>query len=140
MASSLVLVANAADGSLSTFRLNGGHLERMTVTPGLTGCSTFAVDGGRGFVYASVKPDADHPDRPWILERVRAVDPGPKKTDRRLKDFLFMELKALIGDEATYRAVKAEVKAPAYRREFGTSVTDDRASAARWATSRGSAP
>lgn len=62
MASSLVLVANAADGSLSTFRLNGGHLERMTVTPGLTGCSTFAVDGGRGFVYASVKPDADHPE------------------------------------------------------------------------------
>lgn len=79
-------------------------------------------------------PDADHPDLPWILERVRAVDPGPKKTDRRLKDFLFMELKALIGDEATYRAVKAEVKAPAYRREFGTSVADDRASAARWAT------
>nr|WP_269634109.1 beta-propeller fold lactonase family protein [Microbacterium sp. oral taxon 186] len=53
----LVLVANAADGSLSTFRLTDGALERIAVTDGLTGCSTFAVDAARDLVYAAVKGD-----------------------------------------------------------------------------------
>lgn len=51
----LVLVANAADGSLSTFRLTDGALERLAVTEGVTGCSTFAVDAARNLVYAAVK-------------------------------------------------------------------------------------
>lgn len=64
---SLVLVANAADGSISTFRLvadgtgggtrggEGDRLERLAVTEGLTGCSTFVVDTERDLVYAGVK-------------------------------------------------------------------------------------
>lgn len=52
---SLVLVANAADDSISTFRLSAGSLERLAVTDGLTGCSTFAVDAARDLVYAAVK-------------------------------------------------------------------------------------
>ena len=56
-------MANAGDGSISTFRLNDEGLERIAVTEGVTGCSTFAVDGDRNLVYAAVKPDAtsDHP-------------------------------------------------------------------------------
>ncbi|MDT0157854.1 beta-propeller fold lactonase family protein [Microbacterium sp. ARD32] len=53
--SPLVLVANSADGSISTFRLAEGRLERLAVTPGLPGCSTFAVDSTRGLVHAAVK-------------------------------------------------------------------------------------
>lgn len=53
--SALVLVANAEDGSVSTFRLEGGLLERRAVTEGLAGCSTFAVDVQRDLVYAAVK-------------------------------------------------------------------------------------
>ncbi|MDN3495210.1 beta-propeller fold lactonase family protein [Planococcus sp. APC 4015] len=56
--SSLVLVANAADGSISTFRLAGDALERLAVTDGITGCSTFAVDAARALVYAGVKGSA----------------------------------------------------------------------------------
>ncbi|WP_336631066.1 MULTISPECIES: lactonase family protein [unclassified Microbacterium] len=52
---SLVLVANAGDGSISTFRVSDGALERIAVTGGLTGCSTFAVDADRDLVYAAVK-------------------------------------------------------------------------------------
>lgn len=51
----LVLVANAGDGSISTFRLESGRLERLAVTERLTGCSTFAIDPGRDLVYAAVK-------------------------------------------------------------------------------------
>ena len=51
----LVLVANAGDGSISTFRQVDGALERLTVTPDLPGCSTFAVDGERNLVFAGVK-------------------------------------------------------------------------------------
>lgn len=51
----LVLVANAEDGSISTFRLENGRLERLAVTDGLTGCSTFAVDAQRDLVHAAVK-------------------------------------------------------------------------------------
>ncbi|GAA3034311.1 6-phosphogluconolactonase [Microbacterium dextranolyticum] len=54
-AASLVLVANAGDGSISSFRLVDDRLERLAVTEGLTGCSSFAVDGGRNLVYAAVK-------------------------------------------------------------------------------------
>lgn len=53
--SSLVLVANAGDGTVSTFRLEDGRLERLAVNEGLTGCSTFAVDTERNLVYAAVK-------------------------------------------------------------------------------------
>ncbi|MCK6080228.1 lactonase family protein [Microbacterium sp. EYE_5] len=62
MSSSLVLVANAGDSSISTFRLTDGALERLAVTTGITGCSNFAVDVDRGLVYASVKRDDEHPD------------------------------------------------------------------------------
>lgn len=55
---SLVLVANAGDSSISTFRFTGSGLERLAVTSGLTGCSTFAVDAARGLVYAGVKGDS----------------------------------------------------------------------------------
>lgn len=60
--STLVLVANAGDGSLSTFRLEGDRLERIAVTEGLPGCSTFAVDAQRDLVYAAVKGE-----RPGIV-------------------------------------------------------------------------
>jgi 6-phosphogluconolactonase len=53
--SALVLVANAGEGSISTFRLANGQLERLAVTEGLDGCSTFAVDSDRDLVYAGVK-------------------------------------------------------------------------------------
>lgn len=53
--STLVLVANSGDGSISTFRLEDGRLERLAVTSGLDGCSTFAVDAARDLVYAGVK-------------------------------------------------------------------------------------
>lgn len=53
--SPLVLVANAGEGSISTFRLDNGRLERLAVTEGLTGCSSFAVDVDPGLVYAAVK-------------------------------------------------------------------------------------
>ena len=54
-APSLVLVANAADGSISSFRLADDRLERIAVTDGLAGCSTFVVDTDRDLVYAAVK-------------------------------------------------------------------------------------
>lgn len=50
------LVANAADGTISTFRFKGNSLERIAVSGDLTGCSTFAVDRQRSVVYAAVKP------------------------------------------------------------------------------------
>lgn len=55
MTDSLVLVANAGDGSISTFRLSDGSLERIALTEGLTGTSTFAIDAERDLVYAAVK-------------------------------------------------------------------------------------
>lgn len=51
----LVLVANSGDGSISTFRFDEGRLERLAVTEGLTGTSTFVVDAARSLVYAGVK-------------------------------------------------------------------------------------
>ncbi len=52
---SLVLVANAGDGSISAFRFADDRLELLTVTDALTGCSTFAVDAARDLVHAGVK-------------------------------------------------------------------------------------
>ncbi|HEX5729230.1 lactonase family protein [Microbacterium sp.] len=57
--SSLVLVANAGEDSISTFRLSGGSLERLAVTGALTGCSTFAVDSARDLVHAGLKGTAE---------------------------------------------------------------------------------
>lgn len=54
---SLVLVANAGDGSISTFRFDGDALERIAVTDGLAGTGTFAIDAARDLVYAGVKGD-----------------------------------------------------------------------------------
>ncbi|GAA5031159.1 lactonase family protein [Microbacterium fluvii] len=55
MSASLVFVANAGDGTISTFRFTGDALELLSTTEGLTGCSTFVVDGERDLVYAAVK-------------------------------------------------------------------------------------
>lgn len=55
----LVLVANAGDGTIATFRLVDGALERLAVTPGLTGCSAFVVDVERDLVHAGVKAGGD---------------------------------------------------------------------------------
>ncbi|WP_121057735.1 lactonase family protein [Microbacterium telephonicum] len=52
---SLVLVANAADGSLSVFRFDHGALTLLATTDGLTGTSTFVVDAERDLVHAAVK-------------------------------------------------------------------------------------
>lgn len=56
--SSLVFVANSIDGSISTFTLADGTLTRLSVTPGVTGCSNFVVDAERDLLHASVKADA----------------------------------------------------------------------------------
>lgn len=53
--SSLVLVANAGDDSISVFRFSGGALERVFVADDLKGTGTFAVDPERDLVYAGVK-------------------------------------------------------------------------------------
>lgn len=53
--SSLFLVANPGSGTVSSFRLHAGGLERLAVTGGITGCSTFAIDSARNLVYAGVK-------------------------------------------------------------------------------------
>ncbi|PWD51095.1 6-phosphogluconolactonase [Serinibacter arcticus] len=58
-AAPLVIVANAADGTLSTFRLADDRLERLTVTEGVTGCSAFVIDTDRDLVHAGVKRAAD---------------------------------------------------------------------------------
>lgn len=55
--SSLVLVANAGDSSISVFRLAADSLARLAVTAGLDGTGTFAVDAERDLVYAGVKGD-----------------------------------------------------------------------------------
>lgn len=62
MSSSIVLVANAGESSISTFRVTESGLERLAVTTGTTGCSNFAVDPERDLVYASVKADDENPD------------------------------------------------------------------------------
>ena len=58
----LALVANAGEGSISTFRVGDGSLERLAVTPDLHGCSTLAIDAARDLVYAGVKAGAEGED------------------------------------------------------------------------------
>lgn len=58
----IVLIANAADGSISTLRLHRGsgdrpRLEVLATTGGLEGCGTFAVDRERDLVYAAYKSE-----------------------------------------------------------------------------------
>lgn len=53
--SPLALVANAGDGSVSIFRVTSDSLERLSVTDGLTGTSTFVIDAARDLVHAAVK-------------------------------------------------------------------------------------
>ena len=53
----LVLVANSGDGTISSFTLADGRMNRIAVNGGVPGCSTFAVDARRDLVYAAVKGD-----------------------------------------------------------------------------------
>lgn len=57
MTDPLVLVANAGDGTISSFRFSGDSLERLATTEGLPGCSTFVADPTRSLVHAAVKGD-----------------------------------------------------------------------------------
>ncbi len=51
----LALVANAGDGTVSSFQIADDRAERLAVSPVGPGCSTFAVDSERGLVYAASK-------------------------------------------------------------------------------------
>ncbi len=51
----LVLVANSGDGTISSFTLDDSRLQRIGVSGGVPGCSTFVVDAKRDLVFASVK-------------------------------------------------------------------------------------
>lgn len=56
----LVLIANSADGTISTGRLHRGsepRLEVVETTGGVPGCGTFAVDEERDLVYAAFDDD-----------------------------------------------------------------------------------
>lgn len=57
--SSLVLVANAGEGTITTLRLMGERLWPAATSPVGRGVSTFAVDGDRDLVHAGVKADGD---------------------------------------------------------------------------------
>jgi 6-phosphogluconolactonase len=57
MTAPIILVANAGDGTISSFRLTGDSLRLLAVTEGLTGCSNFVVDHERSLVHAAVKGD-----------------------------------------------------------------------------------
>src|ERR1019366_7597498 len=52
----LALVANAGDGTVSTFRIADGRLERLAVSTVGAGCSTLAIDPERHLVYVGAKP------------------------------------------------------------------------------------
>ena len=52
----LALVTNAHAGTVSTFRIADGHLERVAVSTVGAGCSTLAVDAERRLVYSGAKP------------------------------------------------------------------------------------
>lgn len=54
----LALVANATDGTVSTFRIADGRLERLAVSPVGPGCSTLAIDPERHLVYVGAKPSS----------------------------------------------------------------------------------
>jgi 6-phosphogluconolactonase len=51
----LVLVANAGDGTISSYRLSDDSLTRLAVSHVGRGCSTFVVDHDRSLVYAGTK-------------------------------------------------------------------------------------
>ena len=51
----LVLVANSGDGTISSFSLRDGELQRLTVSGGAPGYTTICVNATRELVYASVK-------------------------------------------------------------------------------------
>lgn len=51
----LVLVANAGDGTISTFRFREGALEPLATSPVGQGCGTFVVDEARDLVFAASK-------------------------------------------------------------------------------------
>jgi 6-phosphogluconolactonase len=57
MTAPLVLVANAGDGTIASFRFSGDSLERLSTAHGLPGCSAFVVDSSRALVHAAVKGD-----------------------------------------------------------------------------------
>ena len=54
----LALVANAADGTVCTFRIADGRLERLAVSFVGPGCSTLAIDPERHLVYVGAKPSS----------------------------------------------------------------------------------
>ena len=55
---SIAFVANAGDGTVSTFELSGdGDLRRLSVSPVGPGCATLAVDPERRRLYVGVKSD-----------------------------------------------------------------------------------
>ena len=54
----LALVANAGDGSITTFRIVDDRLRRLAVSEVAPGCSTFAVDRDRYLLYAAGKDPA----------------------------------------------------------------------------------
>src|SRR5690242_21522480 len=54
---SLAFVANAVDGTVSTFLLDDGTLRRVAVSEIGPGCSALAVDPGRRQVHVAVKGD-----------------------------------------------------------------------------------
>lgn len=58
--STLVLVANAGDGTITSLRLDGekGELRALTTTTVGDGCGTLAVDPDRGLVHAATKEPA----------------------------------------------------------------------------------
>ena len=56
--SELILVANAADGTISTLRLHrdpAPRLEVLATSGDVDGCGTFAVDADRDLVFAAYK-------------------------------------------------------------------------------------
>ena len=55
MTHSLVLVGNAGDGTVSTYRLAGDALTHLATNPVGRGCSTFAVDPERDLVHVATK-------------------------------------------------------------------------------------
>lgn len=54
-AQSIVLVGNASDGTLTSFRLGDRALEPLATSRVGAGCSTFAVDAARALVYCATK-------------------------------------------------------------------------------------
>jgi 6-phosphogluconolactonase len=54
----LALVANADDGTVSTFQIADGRLERLAVSTVGVGCSTLVIDPERHLVYVGAKPSS----------------------------------------------------------------------------------